>query len=243
MHSMNAIAQDILSAFIIGLVISAMALVKNTRLKALIYTLPIPITVTYIGTGGNVGTHHVIGLFLVNVFLWGVYVLSVWKINIFLSDVIAALAYTGAGYLVINFIELPFRWTALVYAVLWLTFVLFYQNRDQKEEPQSTSKVKPTIKFTIVSIVAYVLLSLKNYLSGIVVTFPFSGVFAVVEGRHMLKQLAATFTRNSIAILAMFMVLYVLRHLNMGIGISIGWLAYLAVLKITSMLFPFKTSM
>lgn len=240
---MNAIAQDIISAFIIGLVIAAMAMVKNTRLKALIYTLPIPITVTFIGTGGNVGAHHVIGLLLVNVFLWCVYVLSVWKINIFLSDVIAAVVYTGAGYLVINFIELPFCWAALGYAVLWLAFVLFYQNRDQKEEPPSTSKIKPTIKFSIVSIVAYVLLSLKNYLSGIVVTFPFSGVFAVVEGRHMLQQLAATFTRNSIAILAMFMVLYVLRHVHMGIGISIGWLAFVAVLKITSMLFPFKTSM
>lgn len=240
---MTDIELNIISASAIGLVILAMAVIKNGRLKAFVYSLPIPITVTLVATGGNVNANHPAGLLLASLFLWSVFVLNrSGKVNIFLSDIIAALCYIGVGYSLIQIINISFYWAALIYLILWLVFVFIYRPQNQKEDSQPASKISPIVKFIIVFIFAYVLLSLKSYLSSVIVTFPFSGVFAVVEGREILETLAATFARNSLAILAMFAVMYALDDIHLGMRIAASWGVYLIVLKIITVLFPMSES-
>ena len=235
---MSDLGQNILSALIIGLIIAAIALVKNDRLKALIYSLPIPITATLIATGGEVNANHLIGLLLSNLFLWSVFLLNRRRVNIFLSDVIATLAYIGVGYVLIQNVSIPFYWGLLIYLVIWVLFLCLYRFRNVEAESSTASTIGAGGKFVIVSSFAFILLNLKNYLSSIIVTFPFSGVFAVVEGKNILEMLAVTFTRNSLAIAAMFAVLYILTDVPLGIRIAISWIVYLVVLKTVILLFP-----
>lgn len=48
---MSDLVQNIIAALIIGLIIAVMAVIKNIQIKALVYSLPIPITAALIATG------------------------------------------------------------------------------------------------------------------------------------------------------------------------------------------------
>lgn len=237
---MNETVFNIVFALVIGIVIAIIASVKNTRTKALIYSLPIPMTLALIATGGNVNTSHIIGLLLVTLFLWLVTYLKSKGVHIFVADIISAVAYIGVGYVVITYTQIPFYIASAIYLILWLLFVSLYRENKFRESAKKVTKVSPIIKFPIVSIVAFVLLNLKSLLSGIIVTFPFSGVFAVIETQNMLRTLSATFARNSLAILIFFTAIHVADGLGLAPKLIIGWGVYLIALKLITTFVPFK---
>lgn len=230
---MTDIALNFISALAIGLVIFTMSILKAGHLKALVYSLPIPITIALVATNGHVNDSNIIGLFILCGFLWAVHWLVNHRINIYLADIVASVAYVLIGYLAITYTKIPFVIGALVYLVAWLGFVFFYKHTGDKKAG-SSAKVKPIVKLPVVAALAYGLLSLKSYLAGVVVTFPFSGVFAVVESRDSLRVLAAVFTRNSIAILGLFVVMFYLDDMNLGIRIATGWAVYLVILGVVT---------
>ena len=238
---MNEILFDIIFALVIGIVIAIIASVKSTRTKALIYSLPIPMTLALIATGGHVNTSHIIGLFLVTLFLWFVTYLKSKGAHIVVADIIAAIAYIGAGYLMITYTHIPFFVAFAVYVILWLLFISFYREKKFKESRKKVAKVSPLIKFPIVSIVAFVLLNLKSLLSGVIVTFPFSGVFAVIETQNMLRTLSATFARNSLGMLTFFTTIYLADDLGLVAKLIIGWAVYLVALKLITTFVTFRT--
>ncbi len=230
---MTDTALNLVSAVAIGLIIFIMSLLKAGYLKALVYSLPIPITIALVATDGHVNATNVIGLFILSIFLWAVHWLVKRGTNIYVADVIASVAYIIVGYLAVTYIHISFFASVLVYMGAWLVFVILYRHSTEGKMKVAPA-VKPIIKLPVVTTLAYILLSLKSYLAGIVVTFPFSGVFAVVESRHTLKTLAAVFTRNSIAILGLFVMMFYLDAMNLGVRILIGWVAYLAILWIVT---------
>ena len=238
---MNKIIYDIAFALVIGIVIAVIASVKSPRTKALIYSLPIPISLTLIATGGHVNTSHVIGLFLVTLFLWLVTFLKERGMNIVLSDIIAAVAYVGVGYVLIAFTKIPFYVEVIGYVVIWLVFVTFYRETKTRVSKRKTKRVNPLLKFPIVSAVAFTLLNLSSLLSGVIVTFPFSGVFAVIETQNVLRTLSATFSRNSLGLLIFFITFYVTNSLGLGWKLIIGWAVYIIALKLITTFVPFRT--
>jgi len=237
---MTLIEQNILSAISIGLIIAVMASIKNSQLKATVYSLPIPITIALIATGGKVNITNIVGLFLITLFLWLVWILHERGLGIYASDVIAAVCYVAVGYAGVKYIKLPFYAGVFIYLVAWLVFILAYRNRVVSEKTRVSSKINPAVKGAIVTILAYILFSLKKYLAGIIVTFPFSGVFAVIESKHMLETLAGVFTRNSIAILMMFVTIYALGETNLVLRLAAGWAVYLVALKLVIKFAPLK---
>lgn len=229
------------SALAISLIIYCMAVVKSSRVKALVYSLPIPITIALIATGGKVDSSNIIGLLLLCLFLWLVRLLYVYKLPLLAADVTSAVLYVVVGFALIKGISLSFGVVCLAYTVLWLVFVLIYRpsKEVQREAPQ---KIKPVPKAVIVFALALVLLTLKSYLAGVVVTFPFSGVFAVVEGKNILKTLAAVFSRNSLAILIFFITFYSI-HSKTGLwpALLLGWVVYAIALSVITKVIPYQT--
>jgi len=235
---MNDILVNIISAVSIGLIIFVMAQLKSGYLKAIIYSLPIPITVALFSTGGVVNETNIIGLFLLVLFLWSVSYLVKRGVTIYVADVVSAVLYVIVGYFAVTYIEISFAASLLVYAIAWLLFAVLYKHKVQKSVV-TKKKLQPITKFSVVTIMAFILFSLKGYLAGIVVTFPFSGVFAVVESKGTLRTLAATFTRNSIGILAMLATIFYLGDTNLVIKIAAGWASYLIVITIVSRIFKY----
>lgn len=237
---MSVLEQNVLSAMAIGLIIALMAHIKNSQLKALVYGLPIPITLALIATGGKVNITNIIGLLLLTLFLWSVWKLNDKGFNIYTADVLATFLYVLVGYIVIKHIKVPFYLGALTYLLAWFSFVILYRKKVAVEKPKQGPKIDPIVKGVIVTVLAYMLLGLRSNLSGIIVTFPFSGVFAVIEGENMLETLASAFTRNSISILAMFVTIYELENMSVGVKIIAGWTACLIVLMTVVKFMPLK---
>jgi hypothetical protein len=231
---MGNLETNIISAIVIGIIIAVMASVASSKLKALIYSLPIPITVALIATGGDVNVTHIIGLVLITLFLWTVKTLYTRGVNIYVADVVATGLYIAGGYFAIGFFKMPFFVAVVLYAIGWAVFMTLYRNHPPSRKSKSNTTIRPIVKLPIVSLFAFILLNLKSYLSGIIVTFPFSGVFAVVEGRGILRTLAATFTRNSIAILMMFVTIYLFGSADLFLKLVAGWIVYIITLRAVS---------
>lgn len=238
---MNQIIFNIVFALVIGVVIAVIASVKSTRTKALIYSLPIPMTLALIATGGKVDSTHITGLVLVTLFLWFVTFLRSRGFHILVADVLAALVYVAVGYLIVTYTEIPMFIAVAGYALVWLLFVSMYREKKFHESKKKVAKISPIVKFPIVSIVAFALLNIKSLLAGVVVTFPFSGVFAVVETQNMLRTLASTFTRNSLGMLAFFTTIYFLNDLDLAMKLVIGWAVYLIALQLITRFVHLKT--
>lgn len=203
---------NVLMALSIAAIIVVIASLTSARAKAIVYSLPIPITMALIASRNGVDGSHVIGLGLLMGFLWLVSQLSSRGINILLADVISATAYVGVGYAILGLKDMaPFYILCITYAVFWLIFRLFERQRPAPIAANvSGKKINLWLKALVVFFIAYCLLETKNLLSGIVVTFPFLGVFAVVEMKENLRTLSREFAKNSIAILAFFVMVHFL---------------------------------
>lgn len=231
---MSPVIYDVLFALLIGGIIAWMATIKDPRVKSFVYILPFPISFALLATGVHINGLNVIGLGLVIVFLWTVFILhDRFKLHIIVADIIGASIYVILGYIAAQLAPPPFWLATSVYAVGWALFVIFYSPSKTTKTNQKPETIKPIQKFAGVSVIAFVLLRFKSLLEGIVVTFPFSGVFAVIEARHNLETLASIATRNSISLIGMFMVIaYLPSSLPPLVLIAAGWIVVLIILKI-----------
>lgn len=225
---------NLIMAMAIAVTIVVISLVRSPILKAVIYGLPIPITLALIASQKGVDTSHIVGLFLLTSFLWLVNWLKGKGVNIFVADMFSAVVYVVVGY-VLTRLDLEKDWLfwsfSAAYFFLWLAFMFLFP-RGIVLEAGRKEKVDVVIKGAVVFSVATLLLTLKDLLRGIVVTFPFSGVFTVLEMRNQLHVLSREFTRNSIAILAFFIAIY-LTTTSFGpyLAIVVGWVVYLIALR------------
>lgn len=231
---------NLIMAAAIAIIIAIIAIVKNPKIKAIVYGLPIPITLALIATQKEVDGSHIIGLFLLTGFLWLVYWLFKFGANIVLADIFSAIIYASAGYFLLKIIPIEnFYSLAIAYFVFWILFAIFIEHTPVSEnEKREVKKINPFLKMTVVFPLAFALLYLKGLLVGVVVTFPFSGVFVVVETRKYLKTIAWEFTKNSsISILIFLIVIHILSsQLGLYASIFIGWIVYLTTLKLISKL-------
>lgn len=231
---MNLSLLDIISSLAIGLLIALMASVKNIRLKATIYTLPIPITIALIATGGKIESSNIIGLMLICGFIGMTMLLhNRLKLHVAISDVVAALAYIGVGYILVRTISISFLSIVAIYVSLWGMLISWYHRHPVQENATTPAIVPPALKGVGVSAISLLLFSIKDTLAGVVVTFPYSGVFAVLEAKDNLATFLRVVIRNSLAILALFIAMYPLQqHIHVAFNLVIGWSAYLIVLWI-----------
>ena len=226
----------VVMAIAIGSIIVAISMVKNRKVKTVIYSLPIPLTLTLIASQKGVDASHVVGLFLVVGFLWSVNLLRKLGATIIVADVCSVVMYVFLGYALLQLVtgeNLSFTFLTSLFVLAWMLFALFvaYGKYTSKNPPGKRWNVNPLVKGSMITLVAMVLLTFVGLLKGIVVTFPFAGIFAVFEMRNQLDTLATEFTKNSIAILALFIALYLLIPiLGMYPAIGIGWAVYTVVL-------------
>lgn len=148
--------------------------------------------------------------------------------SIFTADFVCASGYVVLGFLFIKLSLLSFWQATFLYIFLWFLYIEKYRPIVEVGE---RSQIRPLLKGPIVLVLSSILLFLKSVLGGIVVTFPFSGVFAVVEARKTLYTLAGEFTKNSLAILIFFVITKVFSDkLGFYYSIGLGWLFYLPFL-------------
>jgi hypothetical protein len=220
---------NIIMAFLIASIIIVISILKNPVVKAIVYGLPIPITLALIATQKTVNGSHILGLFLLTGFLWIIlFIKERCGFNIVLIDIVSSILYVGLGYLFVILFPVQDHLFVLLflYILFWFIFITFFRKKESREEVER-KKINPIIKGTFIFVISLLLLSAKDSLEGVVVTFPFSGVFAVIEMRDSLDVLAAEFTKNSLAILVFFCVIFLLfPFIGMYLSIFVGWIFY-----------------
>lgn len=239
MNIVSLLAINLISALAISIVITCMVAVKDQRAKSVILVLPIPITIALLATGGRATSLSILGLALINCFIWGVYVLYNKNWNILLADVLAAVLYVVFAYLITKTIHPTFLVVAVLYLLGWL--LLIYKIKKlklPKVTPASRTAPLP-VRSGIIFVIAYLLFTFKQYLAAFVVTFPYNTIFGVYENRQNLLVQAALFTRNSIALWAYFVANYYLTLSGANWYAYVGsWTAFGIVMILVSKFFP-----
>lgn len=216
------------SALGIGVVIAAMASVRTVKTKALLYVLPIPISIGLIATHGVVTASNLLGLMLIWVFLFVCWQLAdKHRMHIIIADIIAALLYIFLGYWLVRWVDWPFPAVVALFVTLWGLLVWWMRGHPTREKPAKPSAIPPVVKGTAASVISFGIFSLKDLLAGIVVTFPYNGVFAVIEVRHHLEVFIRSVIRNTLAIAALFIAMYYFgAHVPEVVNFVVGWVAF-----------------
>ena len=236
--TMSDLMINILSALGVSVIITAMAKVQRQKIKAVLYTLPFPITIALIGSN-SVGTSlSILGLMLTGCFLWGSYFLHFKAgIQVLYVDVFLTIVYVAAAYVLAQSVDVSFWVMFALYMTGWVLLMVLFRTKTFTFRAKLPAKTNVWLKAVTVFGIAFALFSAHQYLAAFVVTFPYNGVFAVYENRAGLLPQAALFTRNSIALVAYFAANYMIGLQQTDIVRYAGsWFAFGVVLILANRL-------
>ncbi len=225
---MSDLIINLLSALAVSIIISSMARVRSQKAKAILYTLPFPITIALIGSQSIASSLSIVGLMLTASFLWGCHLFhSSLKMNILLADIVLAALYVAAAYGLVQVLDVSFWLVTGLFVVLWAILMRWFSKKTFGYSAKESSSTNPYFKALVVFVIAFGLFSAHQYLAAFVVTFPYNGVFAVFENRNGLLPQAALFTRNSLALGAYFVANYLIgtQH-GAFVRYACSWLAF-----------------
>ncbi|HOX07903.1 MAG TPA: hypothetical protein PK280_16000 [Planctomycetota bacterium] len=175
---------------------TAMAYVHSPRAKSVVFCLPLPFTAAVISSGQSVDLTHLVGLLLVLLFPWLVWLLHVrMRVNIFVADLIGVGAFLALGFLFARLLPrggqereaLLFAGGCVVLTVLSAAGLLL----PPRIEPGHRSALPVYFKVPAVVAVVTGIILIKEPLRGFMPFFPFATIFAVYESRHSLHTLAS----------------------------------------------------
>lgn len=229
---MSDLTINLLSALAVSGIITAMAGVHSQKLKAILYTLPFPITIALIGSNSVATSLTLLGLILTGSFLWGCYFLH-YKLGlkVLYADAILAILYVVAAYILAQSVNVSFWIMFTIFVSAWLLLMALFKKTTFSYRSHAPVKTNLWLKAITVFVIAFALFSAHQYLAAFVVTFPYNGVFAVYENKAGLLPQAALFTRNSLALAAYFLANYLVgTQYAAPVRYAASWLAFGIVL-------------
>ncbi|GIE95565.1 hypothetical protein Ari01nite_30300 [Paractinoplanes rishiriensis] len=204
----------------------AIGLIRPVRVRALVYSLPIPMTLVLAGGTVRVDGAQVVGVLLLVAFL---------AVTAFLhvrmkAPAVLAVVTAAAGYVLVAWAlpaRLPLLPCLLAVAGLWLVGVLVRPTPEfERPAPPPLSWPVAAAKLTAVLAASFSMVWLGGLLAGLVVTFPYSGVLVAVEVRRELVAFTWAFTRTAIGLVGFIGGFAAAQEHGTAAGLAAGWLAY-----------------
>ncbi|MEV4118400.1 hypothetical protein [Micromonospora sp. NPDC049645] len=219
---------------LVTVVVWAVSLIRSVRLRALVYSLPLPMTLALVSTGHRVEGAQLLGVLGLNLFFVVVTVTHHrlrWPILLADAAGIAAYVAFSAGLLVV---PVPFEPALLGTVALWLlAMVVSHRRRAEPTGPSSRAlavgrqrELRAPVKLLIILTGALLTGLLGHLLRAMVVTFPYSGVLVAIETRRDLVAFTGHFARNSLALVGFLTAYHYCQDLSPGAGLGAGWAAY-----------------
>ncbi|MGN9812468.1 hypothetical protein ACTMSW_24325 [Micromonospora sp. BQ11] len=216
-------------------VVWTVSLIRSVRLRAFVYSLPLPMTLALVATGHRVDAAQLLGVLGLNLF-FGTVVLTHhrWRWPILVADLAGVAVYVGLSALLLA-TPVPFGAALAGSVLLWAAAMALLHGRSARREvpvePVDARRggVPAPARLAVVLAGAVCTGLLGHLLRGMVVTFPYSGVLVAVEARHHLPEFTRHFVRNSLALVG-FLATY--HHLQEGPAWSAlagAWLAFAVV--------------
>ncbi|RQX13650.1 hypothetical protein DDE19_25375 [Micromonospora ureilytica] len=231
------------AVLLVTAVVWAVSVIRSVRLRALVYSLPLPMTLALVSTDYPVGGAQVLGVVGLNLFFVTVAVThQLWRWPILLADVAGIAVYVAlsAGLLAV---DIPFEVALAGTLALWLATVLLLRRRaSHSDSPRGASAVEavavaearpdglpPLLKLVVIFVGAILTALLGAVLRGMVVTFPYSGVLVAVEARRQLAEFSRHFARNSLALVGFLTGYHYLQDVSSGVALGAGWAVFAVV--------------
>jgi hypothetical protein len=218
----------IFTALLITLIVWAISMIRSIRWRALIYSLPLPITLVLVTAPVHIDGSQLLGIVALSLFITVVAITHTrlcWPI--LLADAAGIAAYIGLSLLIASFETIPFWPVLIAITALWGTATLLRPPlREDVTAPAPGARPGAAIKLGAVFSASLLMVALGNLLKGLIVTFPYSGVLVVIETRDHLTAFDRHFTRNSISLAAYFTGYYLLQEHAQPLALAGGWSAF-----------------
>src|SRR5262245_14074108 len=112
---------NLLSAALVAVTVLTIATVRSIRWRALVYAMPVPITLVLLTTSARVDGSQLLGVLLLNVFVAVVALLhgrARW--HILLADAAGVAVYLGVGWPIAQLSPIPFLPVLAAVCPMWL---------------------------------------------------------------------------------------------------------------------------
>lgn len=218
----------VLTSALVALVVWAVSLMPSVRLRAFVYSLPLPMTVVLATSDTRVDGAQFVGMAALVGFFGVVSVLHErlrWPI--LLADLGGVAAYVAFGAAV-GALPTPPAVAAMAGAVLaWAALVSVLRPWRAVDEPVQRRPRLPRIaKLGLVFAAALLITQLVGLLRGLVVTFPYSGVLVVVETRRQLSTFAVQVAYHSLGLVAFLAGFHLTQQHGRPLALLAGWGAF-----------------
>jgi hypothetical protein len=221
------------SCVIVALIVWAISLVDSARLRAFVYSLPIPMTLVLLLRPVAVDGAQVLGIVLLTLFFGLVALLHHrYRWNILLADAAGVAFYVTAGAGLARAGGWPLGPTMVVVVVAWTVANIATMLHSRRSDARLTTMdgvVRSTEANLAIALAgSLVTAGLGRALGGLVVTFPYAGVLVAVQSRADLPQFARHFLRNSLSLVVFVAAFAQVQHLARGVAIAGAWAAFLS---------------
>ncbi|MDR7275855.1 hypothetical protein [Catenuloplanes atrovinosus] len=216
----------IASALLIAAVVVAVRLIPSVRWKAVVYALPLPMTLALVASGAPVDARHLLGLVLLVGFFAVVTVLHHrWGLHILLADAAAVAAYLLIALPLAGLGRLSFPLVLACVCLLWAVVGARRPPVVPGDPPR-----RPHLGHVLLVVGAALLIAqLAGVLRAFAVTFPYSGVLVAVETRRTLPSFTRQFARASLAMVAFLSTYYLVQPFGAVPAAAAAWAAHLLV--------------
>ncbi|MEU4470958.1 hypothetical protein [Micromonospora sp. NPDC023888] len=238
------------AVLLVTAVVWAVSLIRSVRMRALVYSLPLPMTLALVGTGHRVQGAQLLGVLGLNLFFVVVAVTHHrlrWPILV--ADAAGIIGYVAlsTGLLAV---PVPF-WPALVGTVaLWAVTMLLLRRhapvptaapssagplpsaeRQARAGPQvaetgQRTRLPAPVKLLVILLGATLTGLLGELLRAMVVTFPYSGVLVAIESRRDLVAFTRHFARNSLALVGFLAAYHRWQDTSTVTALAAGWVTF-----------------
>ncbi|MDG9677243.1 hypothetical protein [Micromonospora sp. DH14] len=238
------------AVLLVTAVVWAVSVIRSVRLRALVYSLPLPMTLALLSTDYRVGGAQLLGVLGLNLFFVTVavtYHRLRWPILLADAAGIAVYVALSAGLLAV---VVPFEAALVGTLVLWSGAMLLLHRRARPSAAPADAPAAPAderaavaetsdggrpdglpalLKLVVIFVGAILTALLGAVLRGMVVTFPYSGVLVAVEARHQLREFSRHFARNSLALVGFLTAYHYLQDASSAVALGAGWAAFAVV--------------
>ncbi|MFG3704563.1 hypothetical protein ACGF7U_07480 [Micromonospora sp. NPDC047670] len=243
------------AVLLVTAVVWAVSLIRSVRLRAFVYSLPLPMTLALVTTGYPVDGAQLLGVLGLNLFFVTVAVTHHrWRWPILLADLAGVAAYVGlsAGLLAV---PVPFGPALAGSVLLWVAAMAVLRRHARRaagdadsaavgaaDSPAGRAGTGPAVraepvdprrdslpapaKLVVIFVGAVLTGLLGQLLRGMVVTFPYSGVLVAVEARRQLVEFSRHFARNSLALVGFLACHHYLQDVSSAAALAGGWATF-----------------
>ena len=236
---MSVSVWDLVLILGVSSMVTVIAFVPAPRVKALIYSVPIPFALANLALRQEIGPGHAAGalnlLLFLNVVRW-LHVNA--KLHIVPSIALAATTYIGVGA-GLNAV-LPDTPTSfwLSFGIVIATAIVLLAVLPLRVERGHRSDLPIPVKFAAVAAVVTVVVILKGVLGGFMTTFPLAGVVSTYETRNSLWTMSR---QAPLLVVSLSVMILVMRVAQQQLGLSVpasllpgvlGWAVVIAPLTV-----------